>query len=415
MCIALAALSCSFPGYRVEELEQAQQPDSPVNAPTCRDGVQNGSEVAIDCGPTCPAACATGNACTADAECETGFCNQAICATPNCADGAKNRTETDLDCGGSDGCAACSTGKRCASAYDCDGGACINGRCNAPSCGDGLQNQDETDVDCGGSSCSACQTKQRCVANRDCAKAQCAQGQCQATGCDDGVVNGDETDVDCGGSCPVCNDFSACKVNADCHSLVCTQARICLAATCSDGVLNGTESSVDCGKACKSQCGLTQTCAVAADCQSGACTDQRCVPKSATNTSLPTTGWVASASATYKQAAAPALAIDGNSSTCWTTGSAQRPGMWFQVDMLSSKAFFSLDLICNSNNDYVRSLRVLLSDDGKTFSAATGTLSGVNMMHVDFGGAKTARFIKIEAEQDTGNLWWRIDELRVLQ
>jgi len=29
--------------------------------------------------------------------------------------------------------------------------------------------------------------------------------------------------------------------------------------------------------------------------------------------------------------------------------------------------------------------------------------------------AKVARFIKIEAEQDTGNLWWRIEELRVLQ
>jgi hypothetical protein len=73
-------------------------------APTCNDGIQNGSETGVDCGGSC-----------------------APCAT--CNDGIQNGSETGVDCGGS--CAPCAT------------------------CNDGIQNGSETGVDCGGS-CAPC-------------------------------------------------------------------------------------------------------------------------------------------------------------------------------------------------------------------------------------------------------------------
>jgi F5/8 type C domain len=408
----LAAAGCSFPEYTV------QQPPEPVQVETCRDGLMSANEVDVDCGPACDASCATGKLCSADAECLTGFCNQGLCAQPSCNDSTKNRTETDMDCGGSDGCKACTTGQRCASAYDCDGGACTNGRCLAPSCSDGLQNQDESDQDCGGlTGCDRCQTKQHCKGDADCAQANCSQGRCQDVGCDDGVQNGNETGMDCGGGCPSCRDFSGCANSEDCLSLVCSpQAHLCLAATCSDGVQNGSEPTIDCGQDCQKKCDLTQTCAVDADCQSSSCgDDQRCVPKSATGNALQRSGWLLSASATFNQDTPLQKAIDGDPGTHWTSGTGQVPGMWFLIDLRKPTAFFDVELICTSNGDYPRSIRALVSDDGQTFTPITGTVAGEQSLRLNFATARIARFIKLELEQDTGGLWWRIDELWVKQ
>ena len=76
-------------------------------APTCTDGIQNGTETGVDCGGSCT-------------------------ACVSCFDGIQNGSETGVDCGGS--CSA----------------ACV-------SCFDGIQNGSETGVDCGGS-CSPCAT-----------------------------------------------------------------------------------------------------------------------------------------------------------------------------------------------------------------------------------------------------------------
>jgi len=58
---------------------------------------------------------------------------------------------------------------------------------------------------------------------------------------------------------------------------------------------------------------------------------------------------------------------------------------------------------------------VSLSDDGQNFNAVTGTVAGSKALHLALGGARLARYIQLELEQDTGGIWWRIDELRVLQ
>ncbi len=58
-------------------------------APTCNDGIQNGTETGVDCGGSCPA----------------------CPVTPTCNDGIQNGTETGVDCGGT--CPACPTGGGC--------------------------------------------------------------------------------------------------------------------------------------------------------------------------------------------------------------------------------------------------------------------------------------------------------------
>ena len=408
--LLLAAAGCSFPEYAVQEAEHVQ-------VGTCRDGLLSVDEIDVDCGPMCGASCATGKICSANSECVSGFCAAGVCAAPSCTDNARNRTETDVDCGGSDGCKPCTVAQRCQSEFDCDGGACTNGRCQAPNCHDGMQNQDESDVDCGGThGCDLCLTKQHCSVKADCFKAQCAQGRCQAEGCDDGVQNGDETGVDCGGSCPSCGDGLGCDKSDDCRSLACNrQLLTCSAATCNDGVQNGNEPSVDCGNGCPNKCATLQPCAVAADCQSGACADKRCVPMNPSGAALPVAGWHASASASFNQTTFPDRALDGDQGTHWTSGVGQNQGMWFEVDMLKAQPFFTIELICSSNDDYPRSIRALTSEDGQTFTAVTGTIAGSKALRFDFPTARIARYLKLELQQDTGGLWWRIDELRVLQ
>lgn len=65
---------------------------------TCSDGIQNGSEIAVDCGgPSC-----------------------ASCGT--CTDGIKNGAESDVDCGGPvNGCPRCGPLDFCLSDIDCPG------------------------------------------------------------------------------------------------------------------------------------------------------------------------------------------------------------------------------------------------------------------------------------------------------
>jgi hypothetical protein len=387
---AAAAAACTFPEY-------AQQQQLP--AESCSEGALDAS---------CPTP-------------STGVppIDTPSTETASCSDHLRNQGESDVDCGGRDGCVPCATGQRCESNYDCNMAKCNAGFCLAQSCSDGLQNQDETDVDCGGKTCGSCATKQHCNVDADCDHSACLQGTCQPEGCDDGVKNGDESGKDCGGSCAPCGDFASCTDSSDCQSRSCnTVAHFCLAATCNDGILNGSESSVDCGQGVGcDKCPLAATCNAGADCQSGKCSEDAglCVPSSPTGAALPTSGWAPTASATYSETTKPDKALDGDVNSHWTSGGSQLPGMWFMVDMLQPQAFFALELVCTSNDDYPRTLRVLSSEDGKTFTTMTGNTAGQKTLRFDYGTARIARYLKFELLQDTGGTWWRIDELRVLK
>jgi hypothetical protein len=199
-------------------------------------------------------------------------------AAPTCSDGIKNGTETDVDCGGGT-CPPCAVGKMCAVGTDCQSGICSGGTCQpaGPTCTDGIKDGAETDVDCGGGTCPPCAVGKMCVVATDCQSHVCSAGTCQAPTCSDGVKNGTETDVDCGGSCSPCANGKGCLVSADCQSGVCNAiTHMCQAPTCSDGVKNGNETDVDCGGGTCPKCVTGKQCLVAADCVSGICSGGVC-------------------------------------------------------------------------------------------------------------------------------------------
>lgn len=131
-------------------------------APTCSDGLQNGSETGLDCGGLCPLACSP------DALCEAGSCANDSCdggGCESCQDGAQNQTETDIDCGGG-ACAPCPDDARCNVPSDCAGELCEGNVCSSPTCSDGILNQNETSPDCGGVCGATCSVLQAALVHR---------------------------------------------------------------------------------------------------------------------------------------------------------------------------------------------------------------------------------------------------------
>ena len=98
-------------------------------APKCSDMVKNGDETDVDCGGSCPP-CAPGLACVKDADCKIGPCTQGECPV-SCTDQVKDGHETGVDCGGgaASGCPACAAGQGCKANADCQSGVCDGGSC----------------------------------------------------------------------------------------------------------------------------------------------------------------------------------------------------------------------------------------------------------------------------------------------
>jgi hypothetical protein len=336
---------------------------------------------------------------------------------PSCSDGLKNSDESDEDCGGENGCDRCTVGQRCTATSDCDGGLCASGQCRAPTCKDGLVNGTETDLDCGGDSCVPCTVGQACMETRDCEGVACSKRECQPAACDDEIWNQDESDLDCGSSCPLqCEDDKRCKVAADCQSGVCSKSQRCAAPTCSDGVLNGDEPSKDCGGSCTTKCVLLDACDSDDDCTDSKCIDKRCLPESATGQVLSRLKWTANAShkatnSTYAEA------IDGDTTSYWTTGAPQAPAMWFEVDMKTEQVFFSIEIDCaRQADDFPDGIDVEFSSDG-TYSGAPAkanlaTNSGTTL--ITFTKPQVARYLRFTLTQGKSK-WWSIDEIRVKQ
>jgi hypothetical protein len=96
--------------------------DAPPISP-CHDRIRDGDETDVDCGGSCPLACAGARACLAPDDCQSGMCGGGgMCAAPSCTDGRTNWLETDVDCGGS--CPRCDLGRRCLSNQDCESLRC---------------------------------------------------------------------------------------------------------------------------------------------------------------------------------------------------------------------------------------------------------------------------------------------------
>ena len=268
--------------------DMTQPPDLTVvydlTAPTCNDGIKNGSETDVDCGGNC-AKCSSGKGCAIGGDCTDLVCTGAVCQAATCSDNIKNAGETDVDCGGGV-CPHCGINKSCNNPSDCAAGVCITNLCVAPSCTDGVKNGGETDVDCGGPCATKCMSSQMCNGGLDCVTGVCMGGSCAQPTCTDNLKNGTETDVDCGGAtCGACGDGKKCGKAADCTSSVCS-SNVCVAGGCTDGVKNGTETDIDCGGTGCSKCATGKKCIGASDCVSLSCSAGVCEAATCSDTIL---------------------------------------------------------------------------------------------------------------------------------
>jgi hypothetical protein len=98
---------------------------------SCHDGAKSAGEGDVDCGAACKKKCNVEQGCNVDADCATGQCNANVksCVQDSCVNGRLDATETDIDCGGT--CpSACATGQKCKVDRDCTApAACVAGAC----------------------------------------------------------------------------------------------------------------------------------------------------------------------------------------------------------------------------------------------------------------------------------------------
>ena len=132
---------------------------------------------------------------------------------------------------------------------------------------------------------------------------------------------------------------------------------------------------------------------------------------SGTGTALSRTGWVASGTAGGDP---PANAIDGNTGTRWSTGTAQVNGQFFQVDMLSAKTFKQITLdAAASAADYPRGYQVFVSNDGTTWGAAIASGTPTTALVTVNFATQTARYIKVVQTGTVTPNWWSLYEFNV--
>jgi hypothetical protein len=96
----------------------------------CSDGVKNQNETDVDCGGICPSPCADDLRCKLATDCESGVCSKQTlkCAAPSCNDGVLNGSEPTEDCGAS--CSKkCQLLDKCATSEDCASTSCVSEEC----------------------------------------------------------------------------------------------------------------------------------------------------------------------------------------------------------------------------------------------------------------------------------------------
>jgi hypothetical protein len=127
---------------------------------------------------------------------------------------------------------------------------------------------------------------------------------------------------------------------------------------------------------------------------------------------LPTTGWVATASASG--GGIPADAIDENVTTRWSPGVNQANGQWFQVDLGSAQTFSQIVLDAGpAIVDYARGYEIHVSSDalswGSPIKVGTGSSAQIT---IDFA-IQTARYIRVTQTGSSPANWWGISEFEV--
>jgi hypothetical protein len=145
-------------------------------------------------------------------------------------------------------------------------------------------------------------------------------------------------------------------------------------------------------------------------------TDDGSIPPDAALGSCSSVNWIVTASSSSTNPNNPPLnAIDGTLATRWSTGAAQGPGQFFEIDFGGYVQVSQITLNSSGSvGDYPRGYQVEVSTDDVDFSrviaAATVDIPPVgDLVTIDFP-IHSARFLRIEQTGVAGN-WWSIHEL----
>jgi cysteine-rich repeat protein len=240
--------------------------------PNCTDGDQNGDETDVDCGGTCApgSRCADGLHCADGDDCESGVCTGTVCQAPSCGDGVRQGTEVcdDGNHANGDGCDD-GTGGNCrvsgcgngvvAGTEVCDDGNMTEGdgcdnNCRPTGCGNGritgTEVCDDTNTTVGDGCSATCTVEAGYMCTGGSGPSVCT------TRCGDGVVVGTEA----------CDDPAPAENGDGCSMLctlepgyTCTGSPSVCSPTCGDGVRVGAEGCDDAppaesGDGCNASC-----------------------------------------------------------------------------------------------------------------------------------------------------------------
>lgn len=135
-------------------------------------------------------------------------------------------------------------------------------------------------------------------------------------------------------------------------------------------------------------------------------------------TTFDRTDWQASASSVSSDPNytffVPAAALDGSYGSAWTSGQAQAPGQWFQIDMGKMHHFGSITLdTAARSSDYPRGFEISVSTDGQQWSQPIASVSdNTSPVSTVTFARQHARYVRITLTASTG-YWWSLCELNV--
>lgn len=107
--------------------------------------------------------------------------------------------------------------------------------------------------------------------------------------------------------------------------------------------------------------------------------------------------------------------VDGNQGSRWDTGTVQRPGMWFTIELPEPYRLSALTLDTRgSNDDYPRGYVVQVSADGKAWSSPVAQGRGVHpVTEIELNSPDPVKHVKITQTGSSPNKYWSIHELAV--
>ncbi|MBM4357991.1 MAG: hypothetical protein FJ096_07760 [Deltaproteobacteria bacterium] len=292
-CIAGACNNCQAKSCLDLGLTCGQTTDGCGGDLLCADQSKNGLETAVDCGgdpATCPTRCTNGSTCLADADCQSGHCEQGVCCNVACDGACKSCRASDTggkdgQCGfvtkGSDPLAQCGLGKLCDGSGACKaslGQACAAGaECASGFC----PTQDGVccATACAGV-CESCSAKKTGDVDGDCGPVV-ADSDPDNECVDQGAASCGKSGVCDGALLPACRLYAAgtvCKAGAcDAAQLKQTAPSTCNGSgTCDPGATTSCNGFL-CGVgACKTTCVTDVDCATGYFCgQGGVCTAKK--------------------------------------------------------------------------------------------------------------------------------------------